>query len=225
METKTIQKTERTEAIQKIGIMGGTFNPIHNGHLMIAENAREQFGLNKVLFIPTGHSPLRHKQHVTAASHRCNMVSLAISDNPWFVLDKTEVNSTEISYTYRTLQKLKEAYTNAKLYFILGADSLFDFESWREPEAILEHCNILAAYRKHERQEEFFQQIAYLNKKYPDKFYPLDTPSLEVASQDIRNRVQYGRTIRYLVPREVESYIREHHLYEGAISAHETTGN
>lgn len=203
--------TERT--VQKIGIMGGTFNPIHNGHLMIAENAREQYGLDKVLFIPTGHSPLKHKKHITEPFHRCNMVSLAIEDNPDFVLDKTEADSNEVNYTCATLKKLKEKYINAIFHFILGADSLFDFENWYKPEVILQNCVILAAYRKHEHQEEFFQKIDDLNQKYPEKFFPLDTPSMELSSHDIRRRIQNGHSIRYLLPKEVESYIREHHLY------------
>lgn len=199
--------------IEKIGIIGGTFDPIHFGHLMIAENAREQYGLDKVLFVPTGHSPHKYKQDVTESFHRCQMVSLAIANNPCFFIDKTEVETKEISYTYLTLQKLKKIYISAELYFILGADSLFDFESWRAPEEILLNCNILAAYRKHEYQGKFFQQIEYLNQKYPQKFFPLDTPSLEVSSKEIRTRLQCGRTIRYLVPREVEAYIRKYHLY------------
>ena len=193
--------------------MGGTFNPIHNGHLMIAENAREQYSLDQVMFIPTGHSPLRHKQQITDAVHRCEMVSLAIADNSWFALNEIEIQSSEISYTFRTLEKLKQNYRNIELFFILGADSLFDFESWKNPDLILENSKILAAYRKHQRQEEFFQYIENLNKKYPQKFYPLDTPSLEVSSQEIRRRIQEKRTIRYLVPREVEAYIRKHKLY------------
>lgn len=212
---ETVQKTalESDKNLRRIGIMGGTFNPIHNGHLMIAENARDQFQLDQVLFIPTGHSPLKHKQKITDASKRCAMVELAISDNPWFFLNKIEVQSQEISYTFLTLEKLKEDYTDAELFFILGADSLFDFEYWRNPERILKNCNILAAYRKHQRQEEFFQHIAYLNEKYPGKFHPLDTPNLEVSSQEIRHRVQQGQTIRYLVPKNVEEYIQEQHLY------------
>ncbi len=199
--------------MKKIGIMGGTFNPIHNGHLMIAENAREQYSLDQVLFVPTGHSPLQHKQHITDAIHRCEMVSLAISDNPWFVLSEIEVQSLETSYTFRTLQKLKESYGNAELYFILGADSLFNFETWKSPELILKNCSILAAYRKHQCQEEFFHYIACLNEKYSGKFQPLDTPNLEVSSQEIRRRVQEQKTIRYLVPRPVETYIQEQKLY------------
>ncbi len=211
METE--QQNESIENVKRIGIMGGTFNPIHNGHLMIAENAREQYSLDQVMFIPTGHSPLRHKQQITDAVHRCEMVSLAIADNSWFALNEIEIQSSEISYTFRTLEKLKQNYRNIELFFILGADSLFDFESWKNPDLILENSKILAAYRKHQRQEEFFQYIENLNKKYPQKFYPLDTPSLEVSSQEIRRRIQEKRTIRYLVPREVEAYIRKHKLY------------
>ena len=201
--------------MEKIGIMGGTFDPIHYGHLMIAENAREQFGLDKVLFIPTGNPPHKQRQHVTEAIHRCRMVSLAIEDNEAFAMDETEVESSDTSYTYLTLKKIRDRYREAHLYFILGADSLFDFESWKEPEAILEHCSILAAFRYHVHQDCFFEEIGYLNCKYQEHFFPLNTPNLEVSSQDIRNRLQYGRTVRYLVPRNVELYIRKHHLYEG----------
>lgn len=211
METE--QKNESIRDAKRIGIMGGTFNPIHNGHLVIAENAREQYSLDQVMFIPTGHSPLRHKQQITDAVHRCEMVSLAIADNPWFVLNQIEIQSSETSYTFLTIKKLKQNYKNSDLYFILGADSLFDFQTWKNPDLILRNCKILAAYRKHQRQEEFFQYIAYLNKKYPDKFYPLDTPSLEVSSQEIRRRTQERQTIRYLVPKEVEAYIRKNKLY------------
>ena len=208
--------------MQKIGIMGGTFDPIHYGHLMIAENAREQFGLEKVLFLPTGHSPHKQVQDVTASFHRCQMVSLAIAGNPAFSMDQTEVDTKDTSYTYLTLGKLKERNPGAELFFILGADSLFDFEGWKEPAAILENCNVLAAHRKHQHQEKFFQQIDYLNQKYQEKFFPLDTPNLEVSSQDIRNRLHYGRTIRYLVPEAVEAYIRANHLYEGEALDDET---
>ncbi|MEY8516109.1 nicotinate-nucleotide adenylyltransferase [Lachnospiraceae bacterium 29-84] len=203
-----MEKTYKT----RIGVMGGTFDPIHYGHLMIAENAREQFQLQKILFLPAGRPP--HKHHITEAVHRCRMVSLAISGNPWFALDQTEVESDGVSYTYLTMQKLKQRYGDVELFFILGADSLFDFESWMKPEAILQNCNILAAYR--DNTGSFFGQLEYLDQKYPGKFFPLDTPSLEVSSQDIRMRVQYGRTIRYLVPEEVEAYIRNHKFYQKA---------
>ena len=153
------------EICGRIGILGGTFNPVH----------------------------------------RCAMVSLAVSDNPWFVLDEIEVQSPEISYTYRTMNKLKEKYISSEFFFILGADSLFDFESWKNPELILKNCSILAAGRKHLRE--------YLNKKYPQKFHSLDTTNMDVSSEEIRQRVRQGKSIRYLVPKSVEKYIKERKLY------------
>ena len=104
--------------MKKIGIMGGTFNPIHNGHLVIAESAREQFGLQKVWFLPSGRPP--HKRETMPASRRCEMVSLAIADNPFFILDRRETESPEISYTYATLEAYKKEDPSTDLYFILG---------------------------------------------------------------------------------------------------------
>lgn len=201
------------EAIRKIGIIGGTFNPIHNGHLLIAEYAREEFQLENVLFLPTGHSPHKLKQKITEASMRCDMIKLAIADNPFFELDFTEVKAERLSYTYLTLLELKKAYPMAELYFILGADSLFDLEDWKKPEEILSSCNILAAYREGEGQKDFQKQIDYLNKKYHAHIYSLHTPSFEVSSREIRSRVSKNQTIRYLVPKEVEAYIQKTGLY------------
>lgn len=201
------------EAIRKIGIIGGTFNPIHNGHLLIAEYAREEFQLENVLFLPTGHSPHKLKQKITEASMRCDMIKLAIADNPFFELDFTEVKAERLSYTYLTLLELKKAYPMAELYFILGADSLFDLEDWKKPEEILSNCNILAAYREGEGQKNFQKQIDYLNEKYDAHIYPLHTPSFEVSSREIRSRVSKNQTIRYLVPKEVEAYIQKTGLY------------
>lgn len=202
------------DLIQKIGIMGGTFNPIHNGHLLMAEYAREEFDLNKVLFLPTGHSPHKLEQQITEASMRCDMIELAIQDNPFFKLDLTEVKEERISYTYLTLPLLKKKHPNAELYFILGADSLFDLEDWKKPEEILSTCNILAAYREDKREKDFQKQIDYLNKKYHAHIYPLHMPSFDVSSSNIRNRIREHRSIHYLVPKEVEHYIRKTGLYQ-----------
>lgn len=202
------------EPIEKIGIIGGTFNPIHNGHLMIAEYAREEFDLNRILFLPTGHAPHKSDQQTAPADQRCDMVSLAIKDNPYFQLDLTEVNTEEVSYTYLTLQKLKEAYPNAELYFILGADSLFDLEDWKKPAQIFSNCNILAAYREHQNQQHFSEQIAYLNDKYNARIFPLHAPEFDVSSRDIRSRIMKQKTVRYLIPQEVDDYIQKTQLYQ-----------
>lgn len=205
---------ENKDSIQKIGIMGGTFNPIHNGHLLIADYAREEYNLSQVLFLPTGHSPHKRSQQITPASQRCDMITLAIQYNPFFTLELMEVEEERISYTYITIPKLQEKYANAELYFILGADSLFDIESWKEPGKILASCNVLAAYREDARELDFMKQISYLNEKYHARIYPLHTPCFDVSSRDIRSRVSHNLSIRYLVPKEIENYIMEKRLYQ-----------
>lgn len=204
----------KQEVPAKIGIMGGTFNPIHNGHLLIAEYAREEFQLERVLFLPTGHSPHKLKQKITEATMRCEMIELAIADNPFFELDLREVRAERLSYTYLTILELKKTYPTSELYFILGADSLFDLEGWKKPEEILSNCNILAAYREGEGQKDFLKQINYLNEKYQAHIYPLHMPSFEVSSSNIRSRVSKKQTIRYLVPKEVNDYIQKAGLYQ-----------
>lgn len=209
-----MNKDNEQDKIEKIGIMGGTFNPIHNGHLLIAEYAREEFKLDRVLFLPTGQSPHKSDAAIAEASIRCDMIELAIADNPFFQLDFTEVNTEQISYTYLTLQNLKKVYPDAQLYFILGADSLFDLEGWKEPAQILMNCNVLAAYREQEEQKNFGKQIAYLNKKYNACIYPLHAPVFNVSSRNIRSRISKNETIRYLVPKEVDDYIKKARLYQ-----------
>lgn len=200
--------------IHRIGIMGGTFNPIHNGHLLVAEQAREEFQLDRVLFLPNGQSPHKQTLQIAEASRRCDMIKLAIGGNPFFQLDLTEVSEKRISYTYLTLQKLADSYPETELYFILGADSLFHLEEWKNPKEIFANCSILAAYREGETLNTFQKQIAYLAEKYNARIYPLHMPGFDVSSSNIRNRIRQNQTIRYLVPDKVEAYIKKFGLYQ-----------
>lgn len=202
------------EKRKRIGIMGGTFDPIHYGHLLIAENAAVQYALDQVLFIPTGHSPHKAEQHITDAKHRCNMIRLAIADNPSFSLSTMEVTSEATSYTYRTLERLTECHPDEDFYFILGGDSLKDFESWRYPDRILKAAYILAAVRDDMAGEDFFGQIAHLNERCEaPRVFPLSTPNFSVSSRKIRELVQNQKTIRYMLPEIVRNYILENNLY------------
>lgn len=198
---------------QKIGIFGGTFNPIHYGHLIIAENACNQFQLDQVIFLPTGHSPHKAFMGEDMSVHRCNMVKLAIADNPKFSISYREIESNTVNYTYRTLEILKNQYPDVKLYFILGADSLFDFDQWRYPDRICQNAAILAAVRDDLTEQRVDEQIAYLQRKYCGEIYRLHTPNFNVSSKALRNRIQNQDTIRYMVPPEVEHYIYSHALY------------
>ena len=203
------------EKHKKIGIMGGAFDPIHYGHLMIAENAAEQYELDEVFFMPTGQSPLKNKRHMTDASHRCEMIRLAIADNPRFHLSTLEIEAQGTSYTYRTLELLKEEHRKDQLFFIMGGDSLKDFDSWRYPERIVKVACVLAAIRDDVDGSIFQDKIAYLRERYGEEtVFPLKTPNYEVASNQIRTRTGQGQTIRYMVPEPVREYISEHGLYK-----------
>lgn len=198
---------------KRIGIFGGTFNPIHYGHLIIAENARTQYNLEQVIFLPTGHSPHKTFMGEDMSIHRCRMVEAAIADNPYFSISYREIQNASVNYTYRTLEKIRQENPETDLYFILGADSLFDFDLWRHPELICRYATILAAVRDYLNEQKVDDQIQYLRDKYQGIIYRLDTPNFNVSSKGIRERIQNEDTIRYMVPERVEQYIQDNHLY------------
>lgn len=198
---------------QRIGIMGGTFNPIHYGHLIIAENAYQQFGLEHVIFIPTGHMPHKEYGGEEMTVHRCEMVRLGIKGNDHFSISTYEVDRKELNYTYLTLSAVQKQYPDAELYFILGADSLFSFEKWKCPELICKQATVLAAVRASMTENRVDEQIKHLSDLYNGKIYRLESPNFSVSSRDIRQRRIDGETIRYLVPEQVREYIEENNLY------------
>lgn len=202
------------KANKKIGIMGGTFNPIHYGHLLLAENAAAQYNLDKIWFMPTGNPPHKKASDVLDVKDRVEMVSLAIAGNPKFELSLYEAKKNEICYTAQTLSELKEKYPYYEYYFIMGADSLFDFEQWNKPNVICEKASILAAVRDDVNMQELKQQIKHLKEKYQASIFELNTPSFSVSSHNIRYRVEKSKTIRYLLPDPVIEYIEKHHLYK-----------
>ncbi|MDY4839180.1 MAG: nicotinate-nucleotide adenylyltransferase [Roseburia sp.] len=199
---------------KKIGIMGGTFNPIHYGHLILAENAATQYGLDKIWFMPTGNPPHKKASDVLDVKDRVEMVSLAIRENPKFELSLYEAQKSEFCYTAQTLSELKEKFPGQDYFFIMGADSLFDFEMWKNPDIICRKASILAAIRDDIDRKELNEQINYLKQKYDANIFELNTPNFSVSSHNIRNRVENGASIRYLLPDVVISYIREHNLYQ-----------
>jgi nicotinate-nucleotide adenylyltransferase len=199
---------------KRIGIFGGTFNPIHYGHLIIAENACHQFELDQVIFLPTGHAPHKPFMGEDMSEHRCRMVEQAIADNPKFSISYREIENTSINYTYKTLEVLKQEHSDTELYFILGADSLFDFPLWRHPELICRYATILAAVRDNLNEQEVDAQIEKLRQMYHGSIFRLDTPNFNVSSKGLRERIQRGETIRYMVPDTVEQYIHSHRLYQ-----------
>jgi nicotinate-nucleotide adenylyltransferase len=202
--------------MKKIGIMGGTFNPIHYGHLLLAESAYEQFGLDTVWVMPNGQPTYRMISSHVSDADRTAMVQLAIADNPHFTLSFAELDRAGATYTVDTLRLLNKTHSDTDFYFIMGADSLFHFESWKEPEEIVRLCHILAAQRTAQVTSDIESQMDYLMGKYDADIHLLQTPNLDISSHAIRKRVRNGSSIKYLLPDCVAQYIKEHRLYETA---------
>ena len=199
---------------KKIGILGGTFNPIHNGHLLLAQTALAQESLDVVWFMPSGYSYMKADTGVLTADIRLAMVKLAIADNPAFSFSDMEIKRAGNTYTYETLTLLKEMYPEDTFYFIVGADSLFSMESWKNPEEIFSQCIILAAMRNGADKNRMEQKIAELHKKYGAVIKLLEFSRTDISSSFIRTQVAAGKNIEGLVPKSVERYIKEHRLYQ-----------
>lgn len=199
---------------RKVGIMGGTFDPIHLGHLILGEKAYEQLGLDKVWFMPSGNPP--HKQNRDGQAtdeQRVEMVKRAVSGNSHFGLSLTEMHEEGYTYTYHTLEQLREEHPDTDYYFIIGADSLFDFEKWKEPERICRACTLVVATRNHTPLTMLDGKIQELSQKFSGKFIRLDTMNIDVSSRLLRQWIKEGKSLRYYVPDSVIAYIKEQKIY------------
>ena len=197
---------------KKLGILGGTFDPIHYGHLLIAQSALEEFDLDQILFVPTGKSPHKSSAQVTDSRIRCEMVELAIKDNSRFALSYIEAESSQVNYTYRTLQKIHREKENFHLYFIMGEDSLDDFPEWKNPGEICRQASLLVAVRN-ETGSEIQSKIAQMNRFFSADMHMLHAPNFSVSSREIRGWIKIGKSIRYMLPEQVETFIRRNSLY------------
>jgi nicotinate-nucleotide adenylyltransferase len=204
---------------QRIGLMGGTFDPIHHGHLMISEEVLAELKLDQVIFIPAGNPPHKQKQDCTPAPQRLAMLQLAIASNPQFSLSLIEIERTGPSYLVETLRLLREHWgRDVELYFVMGWDSLQDLHKWRDPQGILAHLDYLVAVgRPGYNDAESTTYNKELEARLPgimQRLIVVAAPQLEISSTDLRQRVTEGRPIKYQVPEAVERYIRDHHLYQ-----------
>lgn len=201
--------------MNKVGIMGGTFNPIHNGHLYLAEHAYEQAKLDYVLFMPTLNPP--HKKEITieSAAHRLAMVDLAIKNNPHFRLSDIEYQRSGMTYTSDTLKELKEKNPHTDYYYIVGGDSLMMMDHWMDPQSVFDLSTIIAGARNQYTDNELEKQANHLENAYNGKVILLDMPKMEISSEIVRERAANKKSIRYYVPDEVMSYIIDNKLYTG----------
>ncbi len=200
---------------QKIGILGGTFNPIHNGHLILAENAYSMYGLNRVLIMPSGISYQKEAGLVLPAAQRIAMIRLAIEENVHFELSEVETEREGNTYTYETLELLCELYPQTDFYFILGADNLYGIENWKNAGRIFQRCHILAAGRDHIKNIRLQEQVRHLEQLFHARITLMDTPNMDISSEMIRHHIANGISVRYLLQDKVIEYIEQHRLYRG----------
>jgi len=203
--------------LQRIGIIGGTFDPIHTGHLIIAQEVAWRLGLDKVLFVPAGNPPHKRNQLVTEAYHRLEMVRLAIEGNSLFELSMVDAVRVGYSYTADMLEELSLEFKDSELYFIIGADAASELVNWHKPEKVLELAQLAVVSRP-----GYNLNLDDLKERFPEiqsRMVLLDSAMIQLAANQIRQYVQKGESIRYLVPPSVEAYIYRERLYSSPESS------
>jgi nicotinate-nucleotide adenylyltransferase len=200
----------------RVGVFGGTFDPIHVGHLILAEQCREQAKLDRLLFVPACLPPHKQRTQLTPFAQRVEMLALAISGHPVFRIDELEKDRAGPSYTVDTLTQLTQAQPGDKLFFILGSDSVRDLPGWYQPRRILELASLLVVARADAPvfSEKDLRDALKLGDEFNLRYQIIDAPLITLASRDIRRRISEGRTVRYMIPRAVEAYIEDKHLYQ-----------
>ena len=200
---------------KKIGIMGGTFNPIHIGHLILAETAYEDFKLDSVIFMPNKNQYYKENDDSVTNGERLCMISLAIESNPHLELSTMEYERPGTTYSVDTFEELNKEHPDCEFYFIMGADSLGYLETWKDYPRILQLATILVASRDEAGRISIIKRSREFKREHDcTRIYHLNSPSVGISSKDIRTRVKQKQTIKYLVPQPVEDYIKKHQLYE-----------
>jgi len=201
----------------RVGIFGGTFDPVHLGHLILAEQCREQGRLDLVLFVPSARPPHKQRYPVTPFRHRAEMLQLATAGHPAFRVDELENDRPGPSYTVDTLDELKKRHPGAEWFFLVGSDALAEMHEWYDPAGIVRRAGLLVMARGGERvlSAEELRVSLGLPEGEALRLEVVEAPRIEISSRDLRRRAAQGRSLRYLVPRAVECYIQEKGLYGG----------
>jgi nicotinate-nucleotide adenylyltransferase len=199
----------------KIGVLGGTFDPVHLGHLAIAEETRRKLSLSRIIFIPAGQPWLKTDRAITPAPHRIKMIKIAIETNPYFEVSTTEIDRKGPSYTVDTLSALKQDLgTEAKLFLIIGWDNLIELPKWHNPDVLVKLCTLVAFTRAGSKRPDLMALEALVPGLKKNTII-LDIEPIDISSTDIRERAARGLSLRRLVPDRVARYIRENNLYKG----------
>ncbi len=213
------EKTDENELLQ-IGIMGGTFDPIHYGHLVAAEAVRDKFNLQKVIFVPAGNPPHKKEKNLSNKMHRYLMTLLATASNTFFEVSTNETDKQGYTYTVDTIKQFHQQFNGkAKFYFITGADALNEILTWKDVDCLFKICEFVAATRPGFKHEQLLDNIQYLTKKYDGKIHFVEIPSLAISSTDIRLKVANDISVKYLLPEVVETYIYKNGLYSNQLNS------
>ncbi len=194
--------------MKKIILFGGTFDPVHNGHLVLAQYALEFIDAKKVIFIPSYIPPHKLNYKITHWRHRLNMLKLAIKGNPNFEISEFEIKNKGVSYTYKTVDWFSKQYKDYKIYFLIGFDSLLELHTWQNWRDIIEKVEFLVGTRMIKKEK-----LKNLNKEVIKKITYFDSPIVEISSTEIRSRVKKGLVVKYFLPEKVEKYIYKNKLY------------
>ncbi|MCO5045203.1 MAG: nicotinate-nucleotide adenylyltransferase [Kiritimatiellae bacterium] len=200
---------------ERIGLFGGSFNPVHVGHLVVAQDVLEQMGLHRVIFLPAAQPPHKMAQPLAPASVRLEMLRLATADDSRFEVSSDEIDRGGVSYTVDTLRRFRDRYPDAALYFLIGGDTLLELHTWREIGAVLELAEIVTVGRPGISLDSIDAKTLKLPDPWPARLAAniVAGHRMEISSTDIRNRCVRGWSIRYLVPAAVERYIVSHRIY------------
>lgn len=198
---------------KKIGILGGTFDPFHKGHFMLAETAYQQFCLDEIWILPNGNPPHKREIEQTDFEIRCEMIRLATFEIPYMKLCDVESSEECYHYTYQTLEKLKQTYPKDEFYFIIGADSLRDFPTWRKPQIIADSCILLVACRDTSGISQLEEKVAEIREQFGAVCFIMNSPKVDAASKEIRTMISQGKNVSKYLEKGVMDYIREQKLY------------
>lgn len=192
----------------RIGILGGTFNPIHYGHLLVAAEVREKFDLEKVIFVPSACPPHKNHPHIAPPQDRYQMTVLATQSNPFFSVSNLELERSGKSYSIETVKELLNIYgKDTELYFITGTDAILEIYTWKDREELLKLCQFVVVTRPGFDARK-------IERKILKQIHLIEIPGLDISSTDIRRRIKEKKSIKYLLPEKVEEYIDEHGLYQ-----------
>ena len=206
---------QQKNKMRKIGILGGSFDPVHNGHIGLAVDAKNQLGLDEVLLIPAKLQPFKLDKNMVSGEQRLEMIKIAVADIPGITPCDYELQQEQISYTYKTLKAISEMEgPDTEIFFLTGTDSLLQIHRWKNAEEMLRTYNFVVGSRPGYKDEELAECIEFLKKEYNTNVTKVDNNQLNISSTDIREKLHSGQGLTGLVPEVVERYIIEHGLYK-----------